>query len=226
MDEENVILQFVNVTGKNKKNCLKDVDFKMQAGYIYGLAGKNGSGKTTLVKTVMQEHCCFDGEIYVSGVSIRGNHAETCEKTGYISEDNNFFEKLSAGQNAEILSVFYKKFDMECFNKQMQIFGVHTNKIYKLMSRGEKLKFQLAFAMAHNPDLYLIDEATAGMDSVFKVEFFDCMRKIMALQNSAVLIISHIQQELEKNTDYVGFMEKGHFTGWIESIEGIDYEKI
>lgn len=222
MGKENIILQFEEVTGKNKKNCLKAVDFKMQAGYIYGLAGKNGAGKTTLIRTVLQENCCFDGEIYVNGVSIRDNHAKVCEKTGYISEDNNFFEKLSAVQNAKLLSVFYKNFNMECFNEQMRLFNVNTNKIYRYMSRGEKLKFQLAFAMAHSPALYLIDEATAGMDSVFKIEFFDCMRRIMEAQNSAVLITSHIQSELEKNTDYAGFMENGHFSGWVESIDGIN----
>lgn len=81
------------------------------------------------------------------------------------------FEKCTAMQNAEALGVFYDDFQIERFCKQMQAFDVPVSKQYGAMSRGEKLKCQLAFAIAHQPVLYLIDEATAGMDAVFRLQF-------------------------------------------------------
>lgn len=75
--------------------------------------------------------------------------------------------------NAKCRSVgrFYDDFQIERFCKQMQAFDVPVSKQYGAMSRGEKLKCQLAFAIAHQPVLYLIDEATAGMDAVFRLQF-------------------------------------------------------
>ena len=103
----------------------------------------------------------------------------------------------------------------------MQAFDVPVSKQYGVMSRGEKLKCQLAFAIAHQPVLYLIDEATAGMDAVFRLQFFDCMRRLVEDESCGVLLTSHITSELERNTDYSAFMENGQFSGWSESFVGM-----
>lgn len=142
-------------------------------------------------------------------------------KSDMYPEDNVFFEKCTAMQNAEALGVFYDDFQIERFCKQMQAFDVPVSKQYGAMSRGEKLKCQLAFAIAHQPVLYLIDEATAGMDAVFRLQFFDCMRRLVEDESCGVLLTSHITSELERNTDYSAFMENGQFSGWTESIDGI-----
>ena len=82
------------------------------------------------------------------------------------------------------------------------------------MSRGERMKFQLAFAIAHHSRLYLLDEATAGMDAVFKIELFDMLRELIA-QECCVIMMT----EIMKNTDYVAVMEGGRLGKFSESIE-------
>ena len=71
------------------------------------------------------------------------------------------------------------------------------------------MKFQLALAMAHRPKLYLIDEATAGMDPIFRKEFFRMLRTMIQSEEASVLLITHIEEELEVAMDYVGVMEDG-----------------
>lgn len=195
---EKEILRFEQVTGKGRKFRLQNVDFTMKSGYIYGLTGRNGAGKSTLIKTILHEQPRYKGAIYVDGIPVKENYAAACRKIGYVSEDNVFFEKCTAMQNAEALGVFYDDFQIERFCKQM-----------------------LAFAIAHQPVLYLIDEATAGMDAVFRLQFFDCMRRLVEDESCGVLLTSHITSELERNTDYSAFMENGQFSGWTESIDGI-----
>ena len=136
---EKEILRFEQVTGKGRKFRLQNVDFTMKSGYIYGLTGRNGAGKSTLIKTILHEQSRYKGAIYVDGIPVKENYAAACRKIGYVSEDNVFFEKCTAMQNAEALGVFYDDFQIERFCKQMQAFDVPVSKQYGAMSRGEKL---------------------------------------------------------------------------------------
>ena len=94
-----------------------------------------------------------------------------------------------------------------------------VTKTYKKMSRGERLKFQLAFAIAHAPCLYLLDEVTAGMDPVFRLDFFEILRELIQDETCSVLMTSHILSEVELKTDYVGIMEHGEFQNFSESMD-------
>lgn len=209
MEPTDIILAFHNVTGKNRKFHLRSIQLEIQAGYIYGLIGENGAGKTTLMRYILDENASYDGEILVDGEDIRTNHAALMNKIGYVSEDNRFFGDRTGRQNAELLGMFYEEFHMEIFLDAMKNMQVSATKTYRLMSRGEQLKFQLAFAMAHQPRLYLLDEVTAGMDAVFRGEFFAMLRELIREENCSVLMSSHILSEIEKQMDYAAVMEKG-----------------
>jgi ABC-2 type transport system ATP-binding protein len=148
------------------------------------------------------------------------------QQIGVVSEDHRFLENRTGRQNAELLGLLYENFDMERFEaalKEMQISGGVT---YKKMSRGERMKFQLAFAIAHGSRLYLLDEATAGLDPVFRIEFFDMLRSLLRDENCSVLMTSHNEAEITRQTDYVAVMKDGRLSAFQESIEGIHYDKI
>lgn len=219
MEETKTVLSFEHVTGRKRKFRLKDIDMELHAGYIYGLMGENGAGKTTLMKYILEEHCQYEGEIYVDGENIRKNHAGLMNKVGYVSEDNHFFGERTGAQNAQILGLLYDDFSIGRFREAMDQMELSAAKVYKRMSRGERLKFQLAFAIAHHPCIYLLDEATAGMDPVFRLELFDMLRNLIKDETCAVLMTSHIQSEIEMKTDYVAVMKDGRLGGFGESMD-------
>lgn len=80
-------------------------------------------------------------------------------------------EDRTGMQNAEILGILYEDFDKNLFRNIMEKMQAPTNRTYRLMSRGERIKFQLGFAIAHHSKLFLLDEATAGMDPVLGWSF-------------------------------------------------------
>lgn len=217
MEETRTVLAFDHVTGRGKFH-LKDISMELRAGYIYGLMGENGAGKTTLMKYILDEHCRYEGRIYLDGEDIRSNHAKVMNKLGYVSEDHCFFEERTGEQNAAILGILYDDFSMERFRGAMKKMGMTEAKAYKRMSRGERLKFQLAFAIAHSPCLYLLDEVTVGMDPVFRIEFFDMLRHLIQDETCAVLMTSHIRTEIESKTDYAAVMKEGHLGAFAESL--------
>lgn len=221
MEETRTVLSFEHVTGRGKFH-LKDINMELRAGYIYGLTGENGAGKTTLMKYILDEHCRYEGRVYLDGEDIRADHAKVMNKIGFVSEDNCFFEERTGEQNAAILGILYDDFSMERFREAMKKMEMTEAKTYKRMSRGERLKFQLAFAIAHNPCLYLLDEVTVGMDPVFRIEFFDMLRHLIQDETCAVLMTSHIRTEIESKTDYAAVMKEGCLGAFNESLSLCD----
>ena len=216
---DNIALELKDVTGKGFGFKLKNVTMTLENGYIYAVTGKNGAGKTTLFNYILTEKKRYTGSIKLFGYELAGNHAKTMEITGLVSEDNTFFENRTGRQNAEILGLVYDNFDMELFDKCMIKMNVSSQTTLWRMSRGERMKFQLAFAIAHHSRLYLLDEATAGMDAVFKIELFDMLRQLIAGEDCCVLMTTHDMSEIAKNTDYAAIMDNGTLGEFVESIE-------
>lgn len=213
--------KLANVSRKRKKFRLSDINMELENGYIYAIVGENGAGKTMLFQTILQEKARYSGEIYVYGKPARGNHDKMMEIIGFVSEDNLFLEDRTGMQNAEILGILYEDFDKNLFRNIMEKMQAPTNRTYRLMSRGERIKFQLGFAIAHHSKLFLLDEATAGMDPVFRLEFFDILRELLKTEECCVLMTSHNMTEIHKQTDYVAVMENGHLGAFQESLDTI-----
>ena len=211
-------LEFEHVSGNSKKFHLQDVSFSLEPGFIYAIAGENGAGKTTLMKYILSEKCLYTGAIRFEGEDIAGRHRELMNAIGFVSEDNIFLNERTAGQNAEILSVFYEQFDMELYRETMKQMDIAPEHTYGKMSRGEKIKMQLAFAIAHKSRLLLLDEATAGLDPVYRIELFNMIRHMLAEKNVTVLMISHNMNEIDKNADYVAIMKDGMLGGFQENV--------
>lgn len=219
IEMEEMLLEFEHVSGTKGKFRLEDISFALPAGYIMGLMGPNGAGKSTLMTYIMQENVKYTGTIRVGGVDIKENHAYMKNFIGFVSEDNQFLDDYSGMDNAKLLGMFYEKFDMELFKENMKEMGVSTSTPYKKLSRGEKLKFQMAFAMAHSPKIYLLDEVTVGMDPVFRIDFFKILQKVIENEQASVLMTSHIESEMKQKTDFVGIIKEGKLVEFGESLD-------
>lgn len=218
---EEIILQLVHVTGKKQKNGfqIRDVSMQLQEGYIYAIAGENGAGKTTLLELIGRENSRYKGKILFEGMDMKTEHAKAMEKIGIISEDCLFLEDRNGKENADILGDFYETYEKERFLSYCKRLQVPLHTPYKSMSRGERIKWQICFAAARNCRLYMMDEATAGMDPVFRKTFFDLLHEIMAQTRACILLTDHNLHEISRQTDYVAYMEHGKLSGWKESME-------
>ena len=222
---ENIILEFEHVTGSQGKFRLEDIHFSLPTGYIMALVGNNGAGKTTLINYIMEDKTKYTGTIRIGGKDIRENHAYIKNKIGFVSEENPFLMDRTAEQNAQILGIFYEDFDMDLFKSAMKNMGLSHKKVYGKMSRGETMKFQIAFAMAHHSEIYLLDEVTAGMDPIFRIDFFKILQDLIKDEKASVLMISHIESEVERKTDYVGIITEGKMVRFGPSMDIIPEQR-
>ncbi len=216
-----MILEFINVTGTSRKYALQNINFSLEAGYIMGLAGKNGAGKSTFLDYIMNPKQQYTGEIRINGINIRENHRYMMNKIGFISDRNPFLMDRTAEQNAEILGSLYEEWDKGTFYNAMKKMELSVKKTVGKMSRGEMFKFQTAFAMAHKPAIYLIDEATAGMDPVFRIDYFKMLQEIIADETASIVMTSHIQDEIHRKMDFVGLMEDGRLVQFGDTLSVI-----
>lgn len=218
------ILEFNHVTGMDRGFRLEDVSFAVEPGYLVGIAGKNGSGKTTLLHYLLDAKCSYRGGIYLAGEEVHGSnpenrrtrlltgkqqriHARYMGRIAFLSEEAPWLFYCSARENALYYGAFYESFDMKLFLENMKRLEVSSVRQIGKMSRGERMKFQLAFAMAHDPVLYVMDEPTAGMDPMFRREFFRMIGELLIGERSLVLMTTHNREELQQRMDYVGILK-------------------
>jgi len=202
---------------RKKAFKLRDIDFALPKGYIMGLIGKNGAGKTTFFDYIMDEKKKYSGEMILEGKEIHENHIQTLDLIGFVSEKNSFMDSRTAAQNAQMLGPFYSNFDMHLFESTMESLKLSKSKTISKMSRGELIKFQLSFAASHHPKLFLLDEATAGMDPLFRIDFYKMLHLLIKDENCSVILSTHIEEEIEKQLDYIGILEVGRFLSFGEN---------
>jgi ABC-2 type transport system ATP-binding protein len=211
-----MILEMEHVTGIGKNFRLTDISFALPEGYIMGLKGRNGSGKTTLLNYVVNPIQQYTGVIRINGDDIRSDHVRMMEKIGFVSEQNTFLMALTVTENGEILGKAYETWNKERFHAALKEMEVPRGKAVGLLSRGEQLKFQTAFAIAHDSRLYLLDEVTAGMDPVFRIDYFKILHKIIEDEHASIIMTSHIEEEISQKMDYVGVLENGRLISFGE----------
>lgn len=218
---ERMILELEHVSGTGGGFRLQDIHFALPAGYMMGLVGANGAGKTTCLNYIMREKRHYTGIIRIDGQEHYAHGTAFRNRVGFVSEERMFLEERTGRQNVELLRCFYDRFDRELFAEVMERMEVSADKTYGRMSRGERMKFQMAFAMAHRPLLYLLDEVTAGMDPVFRIDFFKLLHEVIESGECAVLMTSHIESELRKQMDYIGILEHGRMIYFGENEESL-----
>lgn len=182
------------------------LDLEIPEGYVVGLIGENGAGKTTLIKCLTGAAIADSGDIRILGAPL-----EEADKThiGVVFDECKFMQNFDGDHLSKLMSMIFERWDDEEFRYLMSGYGIAMDKKIKDYSRGMRMKVQVAVALAHAPDLLLLDEPTAGMDPAARDEFLDSIREYMTDESHTTVISSHITTDLEKVADYIVFLHGG-----------------
>lgn len=202
-------IEMQNVKKKLGKFVLQDVSFEIPEGYICGLVGPNGSGKTTLLHLLLGLYQPQEGTVLLDGKSYEEAEEEILNRIGTVLTEELFDRSLTLLQNGREYGRFYRDYEENVLRGYLQRFGLEENRLYRKLSRGEKLKFQFAFALSHNAGLLILDEPTGNFDPEFRQEFFKVLKEFIADGTRSVVLASHLTEDLDKVADYLLYMEKG-----------------
>ena len=191
-----------------KTFTLGPVDLAVPAGSILGLIGENGAGKTTALKLLC-------GAIRPDGGSVEllgGSPADPAirARIGVVFEDAYFPDCFNAAcVGKSMAGIFGKRWDTAKFDALVRRFELDGSKKIKEYSRGMRLKLSLAAALAHGPELLVLDEATAGLDPVVRGELMDLFLEFIQDERHSIIMSSHITADLEQVADSIAYLHNG-----------------
>ena len=174
-----------------------------------GFIGQNGAGKSTTIKLIMNVINKTSGEIKILGVDNNEEVKKVKNKVGFVYDENYYYEDLTLIDMKRIVSMFYKEWDNNIFNKYLKIFNLNPQKKIKELSKGMKMKYGLALALSHNAELIIMEEPTSGLDPVFRDELLEILSYLRLEKKISIFFSTHITTDIEKIADSITFIDKG-----------------
>lgn len=191
------------------KQVLLGLSFCVESGKAFGLLGRNGAGKTTLIRILMNVFAADSGEILIDGRPISSSNVQF----GYLPEERGLYPKKKVGEQliyyAELKGMS-RSAAKEAIAFWLDRLGMseHYNKRLDTLSKGNQQKIQLITALAHNPDIVILDEPFSGLDPVNAMLLKDIVRETIA-KGKIVLFSSHQMYYIEEFCDNIAIINRG-----------------
>ena len=192
---------------------LEGVDLVVNEGEVVGFVGQNGAGKSTTIKALLGLIRVDGGEGSVLGTPsdelTRASGAATKERVGVVFDTVSLPGHLRVADVGRIYASAFASWDAHRFSQLTRDLGLDPKKAVKDLSRGMGMKLSLACALAHDPQVLILDEATAGLDPMARDEALERLRDFVTQPGHAILICSHITSNLERIADRVVCIDAG-----------------
>lgn len=193
--------------GYHQKPLFKDLDLKLESGNIYGLLGKNGAGKTTLLKLLVGQLFAQEGRMEVLGHEPKSRSPKLLEEIFYLSEEF-YLPRMKSETYLAMLAPFYPRFNRATFDRYAQEFELDLSVRLDRMSLGQKKKYMLAFGLASNTKLLVMDEPTNGLDIPSKRQFRQIVASAMN-EERTFIISTHQVRDMEGLIDPIIVLDAG-----------------
>lgn len=195
---------------KSKENVLKDLNFEIDRGEIFGFLGPSGAGKSTTQKILYKILHDYGGEISIDEKPLKDWGNEYFEKIGVGFELPNHYLKLTAKENLKLFASFYPENNLQNFDELFEIFGLEkdANKRVEEFSKGMKMRLNFIRAIMHNPDILFFDEPTSGLDPVNAQKIKRYIKKLKS-EGKTIFVTTHDMTTADELCDRVSFIASG-----------------
>ncbi|HED14507.1 MAG TPA: ABC transporter ATP-binding protein [Gammaproteobacteria bacterium] len=189
---------------------LRDVSLHLQRGEIYGLLGPNGAGKSTTIAVLLGLYPADKGDLKLFGVNS-GNYVALRRRIGVMPELSGFYEWMSANDYLVWYAGFYGGLQ-QSVAELLQRVGLEAtdDKPIGQFSRGMKQRLALARALAHGPELLILDEPTNGLDPRGRREIHDLLLELVGESQVGILLCTHLLDDVERLCSKIGIIDRGH----------------
>ena len=192
-----------------EKRVLKGVSFKAESGKAFGLLGRNGAGKTTAIRILMNVFPANSGEVLIDGRPIDYNKVGI----GYLPEERGLYPKkiiIDQLSYFATLKGLSSKDAVKSIDYWLNRLGMteYRNKRLDTLSKGNQQKIQLITALAHDPDIVILDEPFSGLDPVNAMLLKDVVKEQIG-KGKIVLFSSHQMSYIEEFCDSIAIINNG-----------------
>jgi ABC-2 type transport system ATP-binding protein len=195
-----------------RKTALDGVSFRATAGLVHGLVGANGAGKTTLLKHLVGLLRAATGSVRVFGFDPVRDPVGVLSRIGYLSEERELPEWMRVDELMRYTQAYHPTWDESYARELLETFALDPAKKVKELSKGMRAQAGLLVAVAHRPELLILDEPSSGLDAVVRRDILDAIVRTVADDGRTVIFSSHLLDEVERMSDHVTMMHNGRVT--------------
>ena len=191
----------------------KDISLELEKGNILGVLGPNGAGKTTLLRMIAGIMTPTSGSVSIDKLNYKDNGIEIKKKIAYLSGNTKLYKDITLVELLRMCGEYYgvdekildkriediiNRFDMSSFKNQ---------RIEKL-STGQYQRVSIARCLVHDPDYYILDEATSGLDVISSKVIIDFIKSERD-RGKGIIYSTHYMEEADSICDKIIMINKG-----------------
>lgn len=192
-----------------KTVALDGLSLRVPRGCVYGLVGVNGAGKTTLIKHILGLLKVRSGSVRVFGLDPVRNPVAVLRRIGYLSEERDLPEWMRIDELMRYTAAYHPNWDQAHAEELLRTFGLDASKKVKNLSKGMRAQAGLVAAVAHRPDLLVLDEPSTGLDAVIRRDILKAIIRTVADDGRNAIFSSHLLDEVEQMSDFISMVHEG-----------------
>jgi ABC-2 type transport system ATP-binding protein len=208
-----------------RHNVLDRIELSIPEGAVVGLVGRNGAGKSTLMRCLLGLQTPDEGGSRLLGEPSLALTDAVRERLGYAAQTPDLFPRLTGAEHLDEMAAVYPGVHLPEAVALAARLDLPLGKRAEALSLGDQQKLAVVLALAHDPDLLLLDEPVASLDPISRRDF---MRALFAMRRKpaprTVLVSSHLLSDLERVVSHVLFLRDGKvqlFIEWDEAVEHV-----
>ena len=190
--------------------AVDDVSISIPKGSIYGFLGPNGAGKTTTIRMILEIIKPSSGDISILG---HPSALDVRNRIGYLPEEKGLYKKMKVWAIIQYFAMLKGMNKQDAKDQAWHLLEKYGLKDFaeskvETMSKGMGQKVQVLSAVAHNPELVILDEPFSGLDPVNQTVLEDLIRDLSA-NGQTVIFSTHVMQHAERLCDHILLIAKG-----------------
>lgn len=191
------------------KQVVRNISLQIPEGTVYALLGRNGAGKSTFVKMLTGMVKPDHGRSTLFGEDSRDLSPQTKARIAYMAENHPLFDSWTVGGIVSWVRGFYKKWDAATVERILDHFELPARAKIGRLSRGQRAQVALTLALGPDPDLFILDDPTLGLDPGVRRDFIESMVQMISRRGRTILFSTHILADVERTADRIGIIMDG-----------------
>ena len=188
---------------------LNHLDWQLLPGQVVGLLGRNGAGKTTLLEALLGLREPDAGAVRLFGQDVRLLDDATRARIGYVPQHSDLFEAFTPAQLLAYFRSFYPRWNEAKVEGLMSRWDIRPDQPIRKLSGGQKQRLSIIRALAHEPDLLVLDEPVASLDPAGRRDFLRELVGQVMDRGATVVFSTHILSDLERVAFSIAFLSQG-----------------
>ncbi|MGV8837389.1 ABC transporter ATP-binding protein [Cellvibrio sp.] len=188
---------------------LKGISAQVLPGQVIALLGKNGSGKTTLLETILGFGFPASGEATLWQVNATEIDGKIKQRIGFVPQQDELLVGMNGWEHLSLFKAYQSRWNQTLVDRLIIDWLIPMDTYVGKMSVGQRQKLSILLALAHEPELLVLDEPVASLDPIARRQFLQQLVEIAADENRAVIFSTHIVNDVERVANQVWILRDG-----------------